>query len=146
MGCGSAICHDGVDDVAGLRYPRLAEPVEDGRPLTPDAHDACVTQDRQVLAGVGHAHLYLPCEVAHGPLSRPENVDQHEALRIDQDLAKFGVEPVGLLIPSQSASSPAFRDRSVHREGSNYCVIAQLDINEPVPRCDLEGPRLQLPV
>ena len=75
---------------------RLRQPIADRGPGAPAIDETGRPQHGQVLARVGERHADRGRQLAHGTLTAPERVQEHEPLCVGQDLAELGVEAVPL--------------------------------------------------
>ena len=85
---------DRVDDVAGFGDRRLGEPIDDCRPDAATLDEPGRPEDGQVLARVGQSHSDGQGQVADRAFADTQSVEEHQPLRVGQDLAHVGMQAV----------------------------------------------------
>jgi hypothetical protein len=89
---GEVIHEEAVDDVTGLDDAGIGEAVVDAGAFAAGLDDAAVAEDGEVTGDDGLGGSEPGDEVADGAFALTELVDNHEAARVSEGLAEFGLE------------------------------------------------------
>lgn len=86
-----ATADDPVNDVAGFQDLRFGDHVIHGRPDPPRRDESGVAQHAQMLTRIREAHADSVGQLGDRCLTVAERVQEHQSLRVHQDLAEVGM-------------------------------------------------------